>query len=756
MGAERESFQEGLIEFHGGTRAAEGPKGVKPQRSKAYQLVKSLDTVLKGCCQVGLGHWKAPSGEDLDHQIKTGVGCRVLSIAMDEASPSYSAYWFLAFHEQLCIVAVPDPSHRVWNDMRLAIAATGLWSHVLLDALVYRLPHGPWETSSGLEQTKAGLQLFLQGSSTSDPLFQNLLPKLLRDWGWEDRLGEEGLEEKVLEQLVSLACFTAKGPKVKLTRWMSVFDCISWHDPFTHSKLLAYICWGLSAGWAKQSLGSSLTPFAPLAGPTQGKEPQKEQVARGEDAVSHLHKQAKNSMHICAWLLSDDRHQNRNRLLLSLSSPCRHWHGIQVQSNRSPQDAQVACVEAATGGAWFKSLTATAQTLQDMHMLAYCGFTPTKSHATMLGLTLDHPLVLEEDAEAGLAGAYVVNVLRFRLRGMLKWWCTYPGLFAALLSEDKEVVQWALSTMEEDWVASQILQAKAATYPYWKRKMDKSCFKLPLVQVLFKHAASSQFKEVTPGLAQMCKDCFAGIGQTKVIEDHFGVARDMETRAAKHKRAGPTRLWRQLVQSKALHKTHCLPMYKKPEASAHATLPPMVYEPDKHSPKELTIQASKIRGKATWPTFDAQSSQVLGGDLALVRRCSKDNLWHLAPSTWLCGLLEAGTVVRQKGCDWALSMGNVQGVGALLWPLQPVKYCKGLDAFLPSTTATLQHLQWGFVFDVDEWESLPTTWSSPLHQSIHNEGRSAPEQGVAMLVTGPLETLMVVAAKKCFWRLPQV
>ena len=175
VGAERESFQEGLIEFHGGTRAAEGPKGVKPQRSKAYQLVKSLDTVLKGCCQVGLGHWKAPFGEDLDHQIKTGVGCRVLSIAMDEASPSYSAYWFLAFHEQLCIVAVPDPSHRVWNDMRLAIAATGLWSHVLLDALVYRLPHGPWETSSGLEQTKAGLQLFLQGSSTSDPLFPDLV-----------------------------------------------------------------------------------------------------------------------------------------------------------------------------------------------------------------------------------------------------------------------------------------------------------------------------------------------------------------------------------------------------------------------------------------------------------------------------------------------------------------------------------------------------------------------------------------------------
>jgi len=111
-------------------------------------------------------------------------------------------------------------------------------------------------------QTKAGLQLFLQGSSTSDPfVYQNLLPKLLRDWGWEDRLGEEGLEDKVLEQLVSLACFTAKGPKVKLTRWMSVFDCISWHDPFTHSKLLAYICWGMSAGWAKTSLGSSLTPW---------------------------------------------------------------------------------------------------------------------------------------------------------------------------------------------------------------------------------------------------------------------------------------------------------------------------------------------------------------------------------------------------------------------------------------------------------------------------------------------------------------
>eukprot|EP00974_Lingulodinium_polyedra_P067340 6520767-Lingulodinium_polyedra.AAC.1 len=110
--------------------------------------------------------------------------------------------------------------------------------------------------------------------------------------------------------------------------------------------------------------------------------------------------------------------------------------------------------------------------------------------------------------------------------------------------------------MRRDFAAYQEAQNHAEGDVFWKRRLERSCFQLPIVEVVFAHASSAQFAAVTPAMATTCRAAFACIGQTKVIEDHFGKARDAETRGAKHKKMGPSRLWSRLLSSGTLHDEH--------------------------------------------------------------------------------------------------------------------------------------------------------------------------------------------------------
>eukprot|EP00974_Lingulodinium_polyedra_P099560 9642690-Lingulodinium_polyedra.AAC.1 len=63
--------------------------------------------VASGC---GLAQRKAPEQDDLSEGVRAGRFCKVLSVAVGEASSNYSMIWFLAIHQRLCLVPIADPS----------------------------------------------------------------------------------------------------------------------------------------------------------------------------------------------------------------------------------------------------------------------------------------------------------------------------------------------------------------------------------------------------------------------------------------------------------------------------------------------------------------------------------------------------------------------------------------------------------------------------------------------------------------------
>ena len=200
-------------------------------------------------------------------------------MSMDEGSSNYAAVWYLMYKERINILLTPDPNHRTWNDARLALVSAGLWGHVLLASVTCRFGYCPWDEGTGLQQLRTSMEECMAVGNPHDPIFQHMLPHLLRDWGWESNAHEDGLLEEAWAALGESQCFKAKGPRPKSTRWFSIMDCLSWHDPHHHSKLIAFLKWGNHAGWSHTVPDAQLKPLI-VEPPAKYQEPLKEQVRK--------------------------------------------------------------------------------------------------------------------------------------------------------------------------------------------------------------------------------------------------------------------------------------------------------------------------------------------------------------------------------------------------------------------------------------------------------------------------------------------
>ena len=148
------------------------------------------------------------------------------------------------------------------------------------------------------------------------------MPRLLHDWGWDHRVQEEGIADTVWAHLKDSVCMIYKGPRPKLSRWMSVVDCIAWHDEHSTTRLISFLHTGLQHGWAPRGEHPLLKALTPTTEKPDQK-PAKQQVARGEDVVNQTFKSSKNGILVCSWVIVDESHQAKNRAILTFLSLVR-------------------------------------------------------------------------------------------------------------------------------------------------------------------------------------------------------------------------------------------------------------------------------------------------------------------------------------------------------------------------------------------------------------------------------------------------
>ena len=130
-----------------GHAAVARPKTPFQARISAFDFGVAIDNALKLLHGRGLAAFLA------DPERPVSDDTTVLSMSMGQGSIGMSVMWSAVNKVRLMILPLWDPSHRLWNDTKLAISDAGLWPFVLLHLVLLNCWHGPWNGSAFWEQT---------------------------------------------------------------------------------------------------------------------------------------------------------------------------------------------------------------------------------------------------------------------------------------------------------------------------------------------------------------------------------------------------------------------------------------------------------------------------------------------------------------------------------------------------------------------------------------------------------------------------
>ena len=155
---------------------------------------------------------------------------------------------YLMFSELLCTWAFSDPSHRAWNDLKEAAALANLWSLILIHVIILNLDFGPFEGGRFFQRAQEAWTQFTTVWIENDPLFVMFFSALLRDFGWEARASDPGIEKAVFDHMC--AWCSRKSERTSLSRWMHYLIAASIFDEWWHTRLIVYVFLGLAEGWA--------------------------------------------------------------------------------------------------------------------------------------------------------------------------------------------------------------------------------------------------------------------------------------------------------------------------------------------------------------------------------------------------------------------------------------------------------------------------------------------------------------------------
>jgi hypothetical protein len=295
----------------------------------------------------------------------------------------------------------------------------------------------------------------------------------------KDRVADYGTKkhlEDTYAAMGSCGLLRAKGKKVVLRRWFSWVDALGDMHASWNCLLLIITYLGLQSGlYTNKAECPVFEQRARLLQSTAaGDKP-------SDEGTEDAEKQQKcfNTMKLSASLLADAVKRMQCRLITCCVGPVRVAHGKEVMNIRGEEQVTTYYMAFAQGcyNLVFRKLFAL---LGSPKVLADIGFNlnarpyedytdraPAASMSSSSTTTTDDPTLvlpgqlslqmkqacLDEGILASDMYQLIVQIVRYRCMSMSHWCCTYPGLFAPLLSNSKAVVQEYLAMAERFWEA---------------------------------------------------------------------------------------------------------------------------------------------------------------------------------------------------------------------------------------------------------------------------------------------------------------
>ena len=128
------------------TNTAPEVKPSKMYRLASFHWLVSVDNMLRVSCGFGLEAF-LPGSAFPDGAASSSDSIprppRLLILSMDQGSVGWCLAQFLLFRLRLNCVLFFDPSHRVWNDIKLAVQGSNLWPCIVLWGVPFNVHYGP-------------------------------------------------------------------------------------------------------------------------------------------------------------------------------------------------------------------------------------------------------------------------------------------------------------------------------------------------------------------------------------------------------------------------------------------------------------------------------------------------------------------------------------------------------------------------------------------------------------------------------------
>ena len=429
--AESEAWRKQAIAYWAAAAAAAEGEGKEKQtkrhRVKAYEWLLSTDKLLQVCTSQGWKQFALPADPVLRGPPSLWPTC---SVAIDQGSDGWGALHYLSYKQGVCVLALKDMNHRLWNDMWLSLQDAGLKPLIVMMMVVINSDHGPWQDAKWMEEAREAAWLYSKQASTECPMFQGYFEGMVSDMQLECRLGEAGLEEEVFNTLADAV--STKVPKVAGSRWFGVIDALQAYLPIWHRRLLlaVYICLQL------QVFSGSATKVAvaalPGERPAAGQDVEKQTTKYDSPELRALRRSCKNTLHLVAVVLSESGILQMVKGIPCLVRPHREFHTMQSKRCRSCDSCAELYLEMATGAGMQPLFQMVALVnsgrLSEAAGLSRAGAWPADAER----MAADDAAILGENLLLSRLMVLALMLLKARLRSNAWYEKGFPGRFPAL------------------------------------------------------------------------------------------------------------------------------------------------------------------------------------------------------------------------------------------------------------------------------------------------------------------------------------
>jgi hypothetical protein len=782
-----------VAELHGSqATVGEVPKEKKKYRLGAYEWSVCFNNQIGVATGAGLEQFQVPKEEDEenaqqmvcdDDQFRGYEGSPTshLSLCLDQGSDGFAWIFFAQLVLRLRLFFGPDHSHRSWNDSSQALKGARLWAFVLLHLISLLLPFGPWDEGkwqSILWEAAAEWRAYSAAKGIRDPLFQSLLPFILKDLGRADAPTDEVALE-IYNNFDKTKEFINRGEKPKIARWWSWMDCVAHQLPSWSSRVLAYAFVGKREGWLKSMenalvmeplpAGSALTQAVP--------NPTRTAVAKSNMTVSAVRKATKNSMHLVTLHQVERRNRDRASSIYELNRELRLYHGLTNHEARSLEANAQHCVELVNGKKWMLAYLKTWMLQEDEDVLQRMGYTLEGSIPGVADLDPMHPLVAAEDAMALENGTLVDQQGKYFFRGRACWWGMWPNRVALLngLPADRER---CMKMMGTDFRAFKKVVDLNLGGNFWGKIRRRSCLNYASSQHIFLLGRTRGFQDdnIHPKMFETAKGVSRGHLPSKIVEDGIGAMKHVSDPMMTGEQK-----WLEPSRARILSRSHHYPeicpdepptpeVVRVMRAGQGRELPKNLFEPTRSGPNKPKLDLSSIVGEAQaghWESCNTTTWPGLAADLEICRVADTPelNMPHSEmQNSWLSVFCHDGLVLRKVGFEpdhdnpewegWFKTFGSVDMKGVIALPVVLRGAGAGGPRFIaPKGWESAWDLDWKIILDLKAWEVLPTRKVSPIGYQVRGGPRAL--AGQREIIDGEVTRLDRYACRKCFWQLPE-